>query len=81
MCENTRPRLARQAEAVAAELEAQAAAAAAPSSLFIVSVKKKFRLLRANCKKGIANKALTQLQYYKTHIHVRKFVWLATLVN
>lgn len=68
MCENTRPRLARQTEAAAAELEAQAAAAA-PSSLFIVSVKKKFRLLRANCKKGIANKALTQLQYYKTHTH------------
>lgn len=63
MCENTRPRLARQSEAeAAAEPEAQAAAAPS-SSLFIVSVKKKFRLLRANCKKGIANKALAQLQY------------------
>lgn len=62
MCENTRPRLARQSEAEAAA-EPEAQAAAAPSSLFIVSVKKKFRLLRANCKKGIANKALAQLQY------------------
>lgn len=40
------------------EVEARKAEAAAPS-LFIVSVKKKFRLLRANCKKGIANKART----------------------
>lgn len=77
MCENTRPRLARQAEA-AAELEAQAAAAAAaPSSLFIVSVKKKFRLLRANCKKELLTKLSHSCNTIKhTYTYVSLCGWL-----
>lgn len=74
MCENTRPRLARQAEA-AAELEAQAAAA--PSSLFIVSVKKKFRLLRANCKKELLTKLSHSCNTIKhTYTYVSLCGWL-----
>lgn len=78
MCENTRPRLARQAEAAAAELEAQAAAAAAaPSSLFIVSVKKKFRLLRANCKKELLTKLSHSCNTIKhTYTYVSLCGWL-----
>lgn len=77
MCENTRPRLARQAEA-AAELEAQAAAAAAAlSSLFIVSVKKKFRLLRANCKKELLTKLSHSCNTIKhTYTYVSLCGWL-----
>lgn len=76
MCENTRPRLARQAEAAAAELEAQAAAAA-PSSLFIVSVKKKFRLLRANCKKELLTKLSHSCNTIKhTYTYVSLCGWL-----
>lgn len=75
MCENTRPRLARQAEAAAAELEAQAAAA--PSSLFIVSVKKKFRLLRANCKKELLTKLSHSCNTIKhTYTYVSLCGWL-----